>query len=214
MMAMLDYPYSTHFMGSMPAFPVKVLDMSLSSALILCRPTGIVYNSTGQLPCYDLCGLYVECADPTGCGLGFDSYAWDYQACTEIEMCYESNNVTGMFPPMTFSKQQREQFCSKRWGVVAEDPTSMLQPFELPFLDLTTASNIFSIGDLVPWANGGIRKSLSPSLIAINIPEGAHHLDLRCEFSNPADPESVIMAWKEESEISAQWVKAARKKSL
>lgn len=32
--------------------------------------------------------------------------------------------------------------------------------------------------------------------------------------SNPADPESVIMAWKEESEISAQWVKAARKKSL
>uniref|UniRef100_A0A8C1DDS7 Dipeptidyl-peptidase 7 n=1 Tax=Cyprinus carpio carpio TaxID=630221 RepID=A0A8C1DDS7_CYPCA len=188
MMAMLDYPYSTHFMGSMPAFPVKVLDMSLSSALILCRPTGIVYNSTGQLPCYDLCGLYVECADPTGCGLGFDSYAWDYQACTEIEMCYESNNVTGMFPPMTFSKQQREQFCSKRWGV-----TSMLQPFELSFLDLTTASNIFSIGDLVPWANGGVR---------------------RCEFSNPADPESVIMAWKEESEISAQWVKAARKKSL
>uniref|UniRef100_A0A8C2JSW6 Dipeptidyl-peptidase 7 n=1 Tax=Cyprinus carpio TaxID=7962 RepID=A0A8C2JSW6_CYPCA len=196
MMAMLDYPYSTHFMGSMPAFPVKVLDMSLSSALILCRPTGI----------------YVECADPTGCGLGFDSYAWDYQACTEIEMCYESNNVTGMFPPMTFSKQQREQFCSKRWGVVTEDPTSMLQPFELPFLDLTTASNIFSIGDLVPWANGGIRKSLSPSLIAINIPEGAHHLDLR--ESNPADPESVVMARKEESEISAQWVKAARKKSL
>uniref|UniRef100_A0A672L518 Dipeptidyl peptidase 2-like n=1 Tax=Sinocyclocheilus grahami TaxID=75366 RepID=A0A672L518_SINGR len=212
MMAMLDYPYSTHFMGSMPAFPVKVLDWSLAqkaSAFILCRPTGIVYNSTGQLTCYDLYSLYVECADPTGCGLGFDSYAWDYQACTEIEMCYESNNVTDMFPPMAFTEQQREQYCSKRWGVVPRPGWLKTQYWGD---DLATASNIiFSNGDLDPWANGGIRKSLSPSLIAINIPEGAHHLDLR--ESNPNDPESVIMARKEESEIIARWVKAAMKES-
>uniref|UniRef100_A0A671S4Q6 Dipeptidyl-peptidase 7 n=1 Tax=Sinocyclocheilus anshuiensis TaxID=1608454 RepID=A0A671S4Q6_9TELE len=209
MMAMLDYPYSTHFMGSMPAFPVKVLDLSLASAFILCRPTGMVYNSTGQLTCYDLYSLYVECADPTGCGLGFDSYAWDYQACTEIEMCYESNNVTDMFPPMTFTEQQREQYCSKRWGVAPRPGWLKTQYWGD---DLSTASNIiFSNGDLDPWANGGIRKSLSPSLIAINIPEGAHHLDLR--ESNPNDPESVIVARKKESEIIAQWVKAAMKES-
>uniref|UniRef100_A0A6Q2ZG94 Dipeptidyl-peptidase 7 n=1 Tax=Esox lucius TaxID=8010 RepID=A0A6Q2ZG94_ESOLU len=209
LMAMLDYPYSTHFMGNMPANPVKV---PLSGRLLafdpccMIRPRGIVYNSTGDLTCFDLYTLYVECADPTGCGLGFNSLAWDYQACTEIEMCFESNNVTDMFPVMPFTVKSREQYCSKRWGVIPR-----LGWLKTQFWGdaLSTASNIiFSNGDLDPWANGGVRKSLSSSLIAINISEGAHHLDLR--GANDADPASVIKARKMESDTIAQWVKMER----
>ncbi|XP_028989253.1 dipeptidyl peptidase 2 isoform X2 [Betta splendens] len=210
LMAMLDYPYSTQFMGSMPANPVKVACKTMLNGFNLLAnlrmTAGIVYNATGQLKCFDQYSLYVECADPTGCGLGFNSMAWDYQACTEINLCYESNNVTDMFPPMPFTERDRELYCSKRWAVIPRPDWLKIQFWGD---ELSTASNIiFSNGDLDPWANGGVRKSLTSSLVAINIHGGAHHLDLR--GSNEADPASVINARRTEADLISHWVEKER----
>uniref|UniRef100_UPI0037E8ED99 dipeptidyl peptidase 2 n=1 Tax=Semicossyphus pulcher TaxID=241346 RepID=UPI0037E8ED99 len=206
MMAMLDYPYSTYFMGKMPANPVKVACETMlrgPDLLANLRNTaGIVYNTTGTLTCFDLYGLFMECADPTGCGLGYDSLAWDYQACTEIDLCYDSNNVTDMFPPISFNESDRESYCFKRWGVVPR-PNWLKTQFWGDELK-STSNIIFSNGNLDPWANGGVRQSLSPSLVALNISGGAHHLDLR--GSNDADPVSVIIARRTEADLIAQWV--------
>lgn len=62
-----------------------------------------------------------------------------------------------------------------------------------------------SNGGLDPWRSGGVTESLSDSLIAILIPDGAHHLDLR--FNNEYDPQSVLLTRKLEVMYFKKWIK-------
>ena len=67
-----------------------------------------------------------------------------------------------------------------------------------------------SNGLLDPWSSGGVLKNgpKGSEILAITIPEAAHHLDLR--ESNPSDPASVIQARKIHTQYIKKWIKAAR----
>lgn len=49
----------------------------------LAAGAGLFYNGTSSssnsVKCFNTKDEYIECADPTGCGLGNDAIAWDYQ---------------------------------------------------------------------------------------------------------------------------------------
>lgn len=64
------------------------LDSESIPAAGLKSACGIYYNSTEDLACFDIYNEYLYCADPTGCGLGHDSKAWDYQVKAERSILY------------------------------------------------------------------------------------------------------------------------------
>ncbi|XP_041049093.1 dipeptidyl peptidase 2 isoform X2 [Carcharodon carcharias] len=156
-LAMFNYPYKTEVGLHFPAKPVDVACRYIlkKSDHIegLLDILGMFYNSTGNKKCFDIYTEYIHCSDPTGCGLGAASQAWDFQACTEINLLYESNNDTDMFPAIPFTEAMRKSYCHSKWGVYPSPEWLKIQYWGD---DYKAASNIiFSNGDLDPWANGG-----------------------------------------------------------
>ncbi|KAJ7369726.1 Dipeptidyl peptidase 2 [Desmophyllum pertusum] len=122
-LAMGDYTYPTTFLAPLPGYPVNVACKMMATASSklqgLADVTAMVYNGTnGTLTCLDPDTEYIECADPTGCGLGPDSRALDYQVCSELALPVAgSNNKTDMFPPQPWTPDMIAKYCQEKWGV-------------------------------------------------------------------------------------------------
>ena len=54
-------------------------------------------------------------------------------------------------------------------------------------------------------AAGGVLKSVSDSVVAVSIPQGAHHLDLM--FSHPSDSASLRASRRLEMRNVRQWIR-------
>jgi len=210
-LAMVDYPEPADFIAPLPAWPVNVAcgyllknnGNSTQKLMGLAEAAGLFYNgTTGKLRCFDIYTEFVFCADQTGCGTGPSSKAWDYLACTEMIFRPQTNNVTDMFPPRSWTEQDLETYCMKTWRVTPR-PDWIKTIFGGE--NIKQASNIiFSNGLLDPWHGGGFLSSLSDSLIAVILVDGAHHLDLR--YPSSEDPPSVTQAREKEQQIISSWV--------
>ncbi|XP_057318378.1 lysosomal Pro-X carboxypeptidase [Microplitis mediator] len=204
-LAMVNYPYETDFLSPLPPYPIsefckllKNTNLSSDEELLtyLQRGINLYSNYTGKTKCLDL-----DDAEPS---LG--AADWSYQACTEMVMPFCNDGVNDMFEPQPWNFEDFSKDCLKHFNVTPK-PNLVCDTYGCD--DLSTATNIvFSNGLLDPWSGGGVLRNLSSSAVAIIIPEGAHHLDLR--GAHPADPYSVIKAREYHKYYIKKWIKEYR----
>lgn len=205
-MAMCNYPYPSSFLAPLPAWPMAAACEKVLNATQpiqgLADAVSLLYHQPNQT-CFDMYTIFVECADQTGCGTGPASRAWDYQMCTEIFYEQNTNNVSDMFPPRNWTMEKLNRYCSKHYGV---KPDPVLNRLQLGGINMTRSASkiIFSNGLLDPWHGGGYLNDQGPTLPAVVIKLGAHHLDLR--EANPEDPQSVLTARQEEKRLIGLWL--------
>jgi len=205
--AMIDYPYPANFLSPLPAFPVKVACSHLhddhgddDKALLtnLYDVINLYFNYTGSVDCIDTGSQGTP-------DLGDDG--WDFQACTEMVMPMCNDGINDMFYPSPWDLEAYSAGCEARHNV---RPRALMAPLIYGGLNLTGSSNIvFTNGLLDPWSSGGVLRSLSDSLVAVIIPNGAHHLDLR--GADPADPQDVQDARRVQREFIGVWIQQYEK---
>jgi len=207
-MAMGNFPYPSNYLVfqqtqdptvMLPAFPVRAACTHLggeipNAADLLERmrdATGVFYNASQRKECFDLP------ADPNFDGI------WDYQWCTEMlpqETYFSRDGRNDMFWPFQQNMTAIRQHCQTSFGVQPRENWIATE-----FGGTAGATNIvFSNGLYDPWSSGGVVNNVSDSVLAVIIPEGAHHLDLF--FTNSLDPPAVTAARRFEMNQARKWI--------
>jgi hypothetical protein len=197
-MQMVDYPYSTNFLGALPANPVNsTIHWMYGNVSTITEPfdylkrmqviLNVWQNSTGTTPCTDV-GDGVSRVAPD-----LDDNGWSYQVCNEMVMPIQSNGITDMFPSDPWVADTFVKNCQLYNGLNPQFDWA-LDTFggRNPNKDFMHASNIvFTNGDLDPWRAGGLLHDIPGNdNVTVKVLEGgAHHLELR--LPNDADPEDV-----------------------
>lgn len=218
-MAMGNYPFSTYYISGTPDHPAPAWPMRVACDFMavnastpqqrlsnLYQAISVVDNTTLNTPCYNISGLNPSVYSPI----------WDFMVCTEAIINEQPYFAATGWPNDMFWKQpvynttRVDEHCLKYFN---KTPRNGVLNDALGVNNIPASSNIvFYNGLLDPWHSGGILQNISETLIALIVPEGAHHLDLF--FSTPDDPPSLTSARASQVHYMKVWIAEATQARL
>lgn len=169
------------------------------------------YNISTQLP--SGANATITGGDWSGDGTGLDGSSWDFETCTLLVEAIGMNNVSDMFLPREWSYDWLNQHCMDRFGVVPQ-PRALadLWGFDEDVLPSITSHIIFTSGLNDGWSAGGIVRNLSNTILAFNMPNGAHHSDLSHLWPSSSDTQDVYTTRNIVADLIAQWLEEITEK--
>ncbi|CAH0480733.1 unnamed protein product [Peronospora belbahrii] len=222
-LAMGNYPYPTSYIMDgkieLPSYPMRVacepfarefaLDEQEELIQAFRQSIAVYYNATKTETCF----FPIATVSRTNESDTLDAAKqakidqkgnfWGYLECSELYMPTSSDGVNDVFPAIAVNQSRDDADCFEQWGVHLKPHWAHTEYGGIKAL--RAASNIvFSNGNFDPWSGLGVLKSLLPSVVAVSIPGGAHHLDLF--FTHPLDPPAVTEARKTELAYVRQWI--------
>lgn len=169
--------------------------------------TNSCFNLSSQLPAGTR--PTISGGDWSGVGSGANGLSWDYQTCTLLIERIGTNNLTDMFPARPSSAEWLQEHCNQRFRVQPK-PRLLADLWGFDQLESITSHIIFTNGMNDGWSVGSINTNLSETLIAINMPNGAHHSDLSHEPPGPHDTSDVVAARAQVTQLLSDWLDEIR----
>jgi pimeloyl-ACP methyl ester carboxylesterase len=171
------------------------------------------YNISTQLP--SGANATITGGDWSGDGTGLDGSSWDFETCTLLVEAIGMNNVSDMFLPREWSYDWLSQHCMDRFGVVPQ-PRALadMWGFDEDVLPSITSHIIFTSGLNDGWSAGGIVRNLSNTILAFNMPNGAHHSDLSHLWPSSSDTQDVYTTRNIVADLIAQWLEEITEKEI
>ncbi|RHY25592.1 hypothetical protein DYB32_008212 [Aphanomyces invadans] len=212
-MAMGNFPFPSNYLtegkADMPAFPVRVACDHMAPTFDLTNDNGTAALLVAMKAATD---IFTNATRDVACIAVQEDYDgnWDYMWCSQLlaqESYFNTNGVTDMFWARNITLDKIARDCQTKWGVTPNPDWIRTVYGSADALLKSTSNIVFSNGGFDPWSSGGVLANSNPQITLVDIPEGAHHLDLM--FSDPRDPASVVQARQTEIQHIRAWLRDA-----